>query len=61
MALILASILFVIFAANVVIGATTGARFLDDLGEMLVLFAASIAFVAAILRREANTKKRNRE
>ena len=57
MALILAAALFAGFIANVVMGASSGASFLGDVGEMLVLFAASVAFVAAILKREADARK----
>ena len=48
--------LFLIFVANVVLGATGNSQYMGDVGEMLTLFAASIAFVAAILRREAAAK-----
>lgn len=50
---------FVVFFANVAMGAFGGGGFLGDVGEMLVLFAASILFVAAILKREADQKKNN--
>lgn len=56
MALAAATILFVIFVSNVVYGATTGTILMGDVTEMLVLFAASVFFVAAILRREARDK-----
>ncbi|MGB3313610.1 MAG: hypothetical protein WBB85_04295 [Albidovulum sp.] len=56
MALSVALGLFTIFVANVAFGAILGAAFLGDVSEMLVLFAASIAFVASILRREAAAK-----
>lgn len=56
MALVLAALLFAVFAANVVMGSLGGSAFLGDVGEMLTLLAASVAFVAAILRREANEK-----
>lgn len=57
MALALATVLFLAFFANVVLGALGGNAVLGDVGEMLVLFAASIAFVAAILNREAAARK----
>lgn len=57
MALILASILFGVFVINVAMGALADMRFLTDVTEMLLLFAASIAFVAAILKQEAASKK----
>lgn len=56
MALALAALLFAVFVANVAMGALASQPFLGDIGEMLVMFAASIAFVAAILKREADRK-----
>ena len=56
MAMTLATLLFAAFVSNVVLGATTGSPLLSDVQEMMLLFAASIAFVAAILRREARAK-----
>ena len=53
MILAISGILFAVFAGNVVLGAATGSPILGDVAEMLVLFAASIVFVAEILRREA--------
>ncbi len=46
-------IVFCIYFTNVALGAFAGRAFLGDVGEMLVLFAASILFVVAILKREA--------
>lgn len=57
MKLITATVLFACFCLDVLIGATTGAGFLSDVQAMVLLLAASIAFVAEILRREANTQK----
>ncbi len=59
MALAAATILFLAYVGNVVLGATSGSAVLGDVSEMLVLFAASIFFVAAILRREAAAKSGN--
>ena len=56
MTLTISAILFAVFAANVLLGAVTGSPVLGDVSEMLVLFAASIAFVAEILRREARAE-----
>lgn len=56
MALLIAGVLFTAFLANVLFGAFTGTTLLSDVNEMLLLFAASIAFVAAILQREAQAK-----
>lgn len=50
---------FAVFFANVALGAFAGAAFLSDIGEMLVLFAASILFVVAILNKEADRKNKN--
>lgn len=61
MALGLAGILFLIFAANVVMGSAAGAPFMGDVSEMLVLFGASVAFVAAILNREARRKANDQD
>jgi hypothetical protein len=57
MALGLAAVLFAVFVGNVVMGATMRASFLTDVQEMLLLFAATIAFVASILRREAAARQ----
>lgn len=57
--LLIATILFGIFAVNVGFGSFGGEVFLGDVGEMLVLFAASIFFVAAILKREAARKAKD--
>lgn len=47
-------VVFAIYFANVALGAFAGSAFLGDVGEMLVLFAASILFVVAILKKEAD-------
>lgn len=52
-------VVFACFFANVALGAFANSAFLGDVGEMLVLFAASILFVAAILKREANASEKN--
>lgn len=56
MTLLASAILFLIFIANVAIGAFSGSPVFGDVSEMLILFAASICFVAAILRREAQAR-----
>ncbi|WP_419909938.1 hypothetical protein [Hoeflea sp.] len=59
---LLASVaLFVIFFANVLVGAVTGSPIFGDVAEMLVLFAASILFVAAILRSEADARNQEKQ
>ena len=57
MALLIASLLFAGFVADVLMGALAGGSVLSDVQQMILLFAASIAFVVAILRREAEAKK----
>lgn len=51
-------IVFAVFFLNVTLGAFGGTAFLGDVGEMVVLLVASILFVVAILKKEAdrNTK-----
>lgn len=50
-------VVFVIYFLNVSMGAFSGSVFLGDVGEMLVLFTASILFVIAILKEEADKKR----
>jgi hypothetical protein len=52
-------IVFMLYFANVSLGAFAGAALLGDVGEMLVLFTASILFVVAILKAEADRKDKN--
>lgn len=59
MFLIAAAALFAVFALNVGIGSAGSKPFMGDVGEMLILFAAVLAFVAAILKREADQKKKS--
>ena len=49
--------LFSVFVANVALGAFGASQFLGDVGEMLTLFMASLAFVVVILKREASAKR----
>jgi hypothetical protein len=56
MSLYLATLFFAIIWLNVGLGSFGGKAFLSDVGEMLVLFAATIFFVVAILKREAAAK-----
>lgn len=53
MPLLGALVLFGIFTANVVFGATGGSQFMGDVAEMLVLLATAVMFVVAILKSEA--------
>ena len=57
MMLAIAAVLFAVFVVDVVMGALADASYLNDVQEMLMLFAASIAFVAAIIRREKRSKQ----
>ncbi|MEX0345564.1 MAG: hypothetical protein AB3N20_11615 [Rhizobiaceae bacterium] len=56
MPILVAGALFLVFFANVLVGAVTGSPILGDVSEMLILFVASIFFVVAILRREADAR-----
>lgn len=53
MILIASAIVFTLYFTNVSLGAFTGSAILGDVGEMLVLFVATILFVVAILKKEA--------
>jgi len=46
-----------VFFVNVALGAFADSAFLGDVGEMLVLSFASVIFVVAILRKEADRSK----
>ncbi len=59
MPFIVAGVLLALFVANVTIGAISAAPIVGNVAEMLILFAASIFFVAGILQREAAEKKHN--
>lgn len=56
MYLIAAAVVFTAYFANVALGAFADSAVLGDLGEMIVLFAASILFVVGIIRAEAKRK-----
>ena len=59
MSIIIAVLCLLAFVANVAIGAITGTPPVDNLvAEMLTLFAASIAFVVFILKREAQEREK---
>ena len=53
MALIIAALLVIVFVVNVVIGSVAGNPILGNVAEMLLLFGASILFVTAVLKKEA--------
>lgn len=61
MALLLSAVLFGVYVTNVGVGAFGGTQYLNDVQEALMLFAATIAFVAAILRAEAKKKSEKSE
>jgi len=50
-------IVFSVFFLNVALGAFADSAFLGDVGEMVVLFCASVLFVVAILKKEADRRK----
>ncbi|MEJ8472757.1 hypothetical protein [Roseibium algae] len=56
MLLAFASALFALFVVNVSLGSFGATPFLGIVGEMLLLVAVSVAFVAVVLKREANEK-----
>jgi hypothetical protein len=57
MAFITALILFLAFTANVAVGAIGDGPVVGNVGELLMLLAASISFVVGILQQEAKVKK----
>jgi hypothetical protein len=57
MYLLACAVAFAVFTSNVALGAFGGNAFLSDVAEMLVLLAATVLFVVAILKREAEEKK----
>ena len=50
--------IFLLYFLNVALGAFASSAVLGDVGEMLVLFTASILFVVAIIKIEADEGKR---
>lgn len=58
MALLISAGLFAFFFFNVLMGALANASFLGDVGEMVLLFAASLVFVIGILRAEQRDKNK---
>jgi len=53
---VFSALLFVVFFANILLGAFSTGAFLSDVGEAVVLFAATIVFVAAMLAAETKAK-----
>jgi len=56
MLLVLAAVLFAAFVINVSIGSFGGSPPLGNVGEMILLFAVSIAFTASVLKKEAQKR-----
>ena len=56
MGLLVAAILLAGFIVNVTLGSINGTAPLGNVAEMILLFCASIAFVADILQREAKAQ-----
>lgn len=52
-------VVFALFFANVALGAFADSAILGDVGEMVILFSASILFVVAILQSEAVRKQKD--
>jgi hypothetical protein len=61
MALGISAGFFGLFIVNMLMGAFANASFLGDTGELLVMLATAIAFVVAILKREADAKANSRD
>lgn len=61
LALLITAALFSAFIVNVTLGAFGGTPILGDVGEMLLLLAASVTFVIAILEAEAAAKDKKRQ
>lgn len=59
MAILISALLVIAFVANVAIGSVSGNPILGNVPEMLLLFAASIFFVIAILKHEADAEKKS--
>ena len=59
MTLLAAGALFVVFFANVAIGAFGSKPVFGDIPEMLILFASSIFFAVSVLLFEAEDKRAN--
>jgi len=55
-----ALVCFIVYFANVAIGASGSVALLGDVPEALTLFAASCLFVVGVLGREAAEKRRRR-
>lgn len=54
MFLVSSFVVFAIFFLNVALGAFADRAFFGNIGEMLVLFLATVLFVVAILKKEAD-------
>jgi len=59
--LLAAAVLFCAFFSNVALGAVGQKPLLDDIQEMLVLFASSVFFAGSVLLFEAQDKRAAQE
>ena len=50
--------LFALFVGNILLGSMNGQPLIGDVSEMLLLVAASVFFVAAILKAERESKSK---
>lgn len=57
LALLAALGFFLLFFANVTMGAFGGGVVLDDVPEMLTMFASALLFTVGVLQREAAEKR----
>ena len=58
MPLIATILLFGVFCVNVALGSFYDSRFLNDVGEMLVLSGVAVLFVIAIIQKESAEKNK---
>ena len=58
---VIALVLVAAFTANVVVGAVGDAPIVGNVAEMVILFAAAIAFSVGILRSEARANSEKSE
>ena len=58
---VVAFVLVVVFTVNVAVGALGDAPIVSNVVEVLILFAAAIAFSVGILKSEADEKARTKE
>lgn len=61
MPFIVALVLVAVFTVNVAVGAIGDAPMFGNVAEMVILFAAAIAFTVGILKSEARAKARKKD